>query len=168
MQTLPNLLVDYYIGSWRVTAVTSLAPCGLVHPSPVFFRTRVGQHRKGSFAAFVACATSTLLLFGWCREEATEEEEVPRSCYYYCHDSNIFRLFVSVNRTTFGSESGCCVSYSSRRSLLLLCVIGGVSGAVGEVLPLGVDDNLSMPIVSGAVFLALHRWSTAHVRDGLV
>lgn len=35
---------------------------------------------------------------------------------------------------------------------VLLALIGGVSATVGELLPLQTDDNLSMPIISGALF----------------
>lgn len=60
----------------------------------------------------------------------------------------------------FGDFSACAElsgSGSRRRLLLQLwyALLGGVSGAVGEFLPLGVDDNLSMPLVSGGVFLTL-------------
>lgn len=60
----------------------------------------------------------------------------------------------------FGDFSACAeLSDSDSRGRfppqLWYALVGGLSGAVGEFLPLGVDDNLSMPIVSGGVFLTL-------------
>lgn len=41
---------------------------------------------------------------------------------------------------------------------ILLAMIGGVSGAIAELLPLNVDDNFTIPLISGAImFLAF--WS---------
>ncbi|CAM9898015.1 unnamed protein product [Choristocarpus tenellus] len=40
---------------------------------------------------------------------------------------------------------------------LTMAGMGGICGAVAEVLPLGVDDNLCMPVVSGLLFLIVHR-----------
>ena len=45
-----------------------------------------------------------------------------------------------------------------RDSILLFSMIGGVCGSVAELLPLNVDDNFSIPIVSGfAMYLSF--WS---------
>lgn len=41
--------------------------------------------------------------------------------------------------------------------ILLLAMIGGFCGAVAELLPLNVDDNFSIPVVSGAL-MALAFW----------
>lgn len=35
--------------------------------------------------------------------------------------------------------------------VLLVSVLGGVSGTLGELMPLRTDDNLAMPVVSGAL-----------------
>ncbi|CAM9269810.1 unnamed protein product [Discosporangium mesarthrocarpum] len=43
-----------------------------------------------------------------------------------------------------------------RGPVIILAGMGGVSGALGEALPLGMDDNFSMPVVSGLLFLMLH------------
>lgn len=56
-------------------------------------------------------------------------------------------------------------------SLTLATILGGVSGAVAEVLPLRVDDNLTLPVMSGVVFVALHRWQAGlcgNTREGTV
>ena len=42
--------------------------------------------------------------------------------------------------------------------VLLLSLIGGFSGAISELLPLNVDDNFAIPVVSGAL-MALALWS---------
>jgi diacylglycerol kinase (CTP) len=42
--------------------------------------------------------------------------------------------------------------------LLLLALIGGFCGAVSELLPLNVDDNFAIPVVSGAL-MSLALWS---------
>lgn len=43
-------------------------------------------------------------------------------------------------------------------SLLVSSVLGGMSGSLAEALPFPLDDNLSLPVVSGVMFLALRRW----------
>ena len=43
------------------------------------------------------------------------------------------------------------------KTVLLMSMIGGLSGAIAELLPLKVDDNLSIPLVSGA-FMLLAFW----------
>jgi dolichol kinase len=42
--------------------------------------------------------------------------------------------------------------------VLLLSLIGGFAGAVSELLPLNIDDNFAIPVVSGALML-LALWS---------
>lgn len=42
--------------------------------------------------------------------------------------------------------------------ILLLSLLGGFAGAVSELLPLNVDDNFAIPVVSGAL-MALAFWS---------
>lgn len=45
---------------------------------------------------------------------------------------------------------------------LLVAIVAGTCGAVGEVLPLGVDDNLSAPVASGTMFMmvrAAYLWN---------
>ncbi len=42
--------------------------------------------------------------------------------------------------------------------ILLLSIIGGFCGAVSELLPLNVDDNFAIPVVSGTL-MALALWS---------
>ena len=42
--------------------------------------------------------------------------------------------------------------------VLLLALLGGFAGAISELLPLNVDDNFAIPVVSGAL-MALALWS---------
>lgn len=42
--------------------------------------------------------------------------------------------------------------------VLLLSLLGGFAGAVAELLPLNIDDNFAIPVVSGAL-MALALWS---------
>jgi diacylglycerol kinase (CTP) len=42
--------------------------------------------------------------------------------------------------------------------VLLLSLIGGFSGAIAELLPLNIDDNFAIPVISGAL-MALALWS---------
>jgi len=42
--------------------------------------------------------------------------------------------------------------------VLVLSLIGGFAGAVAELLPLNIDDNFAIPVVSGAL-MALALWS---------
>lgn len=42
--------------------------------------------------------------------------------------------------------------------LLILAMLGGFAGAVSELLPLNIDDNFAIPVVSGAL-MALALWS---------
>ncbi len=42
--------------------------------------------------------------------------------------------------------------------LLLLALLGGFAGAMSELLPLNIDDNFAIPVVSGAL-LTLAFWS---------
>ncbi|MGZ3652180.1 MAG: diacylglycerol/polyprenol kinase family protein [Bdellovibrionota bacterium] len=42
--------------------------------------------------------------------------------------------------------------------VLLLSLIGGFAGALSELLPLNIDDNFAIPVVSGAL-MALALWS---------
>jgi diacylglycerol kinase (CTP) len=42
--------------------------------------------------------------------------------------------------------------------VLLISLLGGFAGAVSELLPLNVDDNFAIPVVSGAL-MALALWS---------
>ena len=42
-------------------------------------------------------------------------------------------------------------------SVLLIALLGGFAGAVAELLPLNVDDNFAIPVVSGAL-MALAFW----------
>ncbi len=44
-----------------------------------------------------------------------------------------------------------------REKILLLSLLGGLSGSIAELLPLNVDDNFSIPVVSGAL-MALAFW----------
>ena len=102
----------------------------------------------------MACAAVTLLLFGWCRNEETLGEN-PRGVDHPSitasdHSSSIQLL---------GEFRGCTArSDVSDTSLVLIAILGGFSGVVGEALPLGVDDNLSMPLVSGAIFFVLQEY----------
>lgn len=101
----------------------------------------------------MTCATVTLLLFGWCREEEALGEN-PRS---FGHPSTPTSGLSSIQYP--GGLGGCTAgSEVSDASLVLTAILGGFSGVVGEALPLGVDDNLSMPLVSGAIFLALQKY----------
>lgn len=104
----------------------------------------------------MACATSTLLLFGWCRDERADEEGDSRGYLHGSAGHDDSDSSGSVVLEGFGA----CATRSQKKSdmyLLIYAVMGGISGAIGEFLPLGVDDNLSMPLVSGAVFLALSQ-----------
>ncbi|CAN0364138.1 unnamed protein product [Ectocarpus fasciculatus] len=112
-----------------------------------------GKSLAGSFAAFLACSLSTLVLFGCCCRPPGDEEG----------DSHLVGDSDLVSSSIFGDFSACAAvgrgvrdSGGSGTPLLpWFAMLGGMSGAVGELLPLGVDDNLSMPIVSGLTFLAL-------------
>jgi diacylglycerol kinase (CTP) len=42
--------------------------------------------------------------------------------------------------------------------VLLISLLGGFAGAISELLPLNVDDNFAIPVVSGAL-MALALWS---------
>jgi dolichol kinase len=42
--------------------------------------------------------------------------------------------------------------------LLILTLLGGFAGAVSELLPLNIDDNFAIPVVSGAL-MSLALWS---------
>lgn len=116
------------------------------------------KHRKkGSLAAFVVCAMSTLLLFGSCCLLPDEGSDLRHGAASGGGRDSYDR---SSNGSMLGGFSACAEmsgSDSRRRLLLQLwyALLGGVSGAVGEFLPLGVDDNLSMPIVSGGMFMFL-------------
>ncbi|CAM9183305.1 unnamed protein product, partial [Hapterophycus canaliculatus] len=123
-----------------------------------------GKSLAGTFAAFLVCLLSTLLLFGSCCFQPPGEDE----CSAYHGGESNRDCSGSASRSSsalfdiFGAFTvpGCDAVGSSNpgRSLSLLlwyALLGGVSGAVGEFLPLGVDDNLSMPIASGVIFLAL-------------
>lgn len=121
---------------------------------------------KGFLAAFLACATSTLLLFGWYRDEAVDGED--RQSYDQgSGDGSSSTIFSAFSEDVVGARG--CASASNGDdagpcgcSLLLCSMLGGFSGAIGEVLPLRLDDNLSMPVVSGVIFLALHQWWVLH------
>lgn len=114
----------------------------------------LGYMTQGFFAAFLACATSTLFLFGWCRDgSALDQAHLDRDEGLECRLAG--DISVS-NGRRFGSDDHYLCLYSSN-SLFFSSILGGLSGALGELLPLRVDDNLSMPIVSGALFLILHR-----------
>ena len=39
--------------------------------------------------------------------------------------------------------------------LLVLSLLGGFAGAVAELLPLNIDDNFAIPVVSGGALMAL-------------
>jgi hypothetical protein len=43
------------------------------------------------------------------------------------------------------------------RKILLLSFLGGFAGSVAELLPLNVDDNFAIPVVSGAL-MAFAFW----------
>jgi diacylglycerol kinase (CTP) len=45
-----------------------------------------------------------------------------------------------------------------REKILLLSMLGGFAGSVAELLPLNVDDNFSIPVVSGGL-MALAFWA---------
>lgn len=112
--------------------------------------------KKGSVAAFVVCALSTLLLFNCCCHLSNEDGSFQHGGESYSSRYSS----ESSSSTLFGGFSACAgMDGSDSRGRILLqlwyALLGGVSGAVGEFLPLGVDDNLSMPIVSGGLFLAL-------------
>lgn len=132
-------------------------PCvfHVLHQYATFLRNA----EQGSFAAFFVCSISTLLLFGCCCHLSDEDSNLQHGGESASgRDSKDLRSSGSV----LGDFSGCAEMSGSgsgndgRLQLQLwYALLGGVSGAVGELLPLGVDDNLSMPIVSGGVFLAL-------------
>ncbi|CAM9865077.1 unnamed protein product, partial [Ectocarpus sp. 4 AP-2014] len=117
-----------------------------------------GKSLAGSFAAFLACSLSTLLLFGCCcrppGDEGRDSDHVDDS---YLLSSSIFGHFSACTAVRRGGRDS---GGSGTPLLLWFTLLGGVSGAVGELLPLGVDDNLSMPLVSGLTFLALRKCST--------
>ncbi|CAM9665533.1 unnamed protein product [Ectocarpus sp. 8 AP-2014] len=117
-----------------------------------------GKSLAGSLAAFLACSLSTLLLFGCCccppGDEGRDSDHVGDSDLLSSLIFGHFSACTAVGRG--GRDSG----GSGTPLLLWFALLGGVSGAVGELLPLGVDDNLSMPIVSGLTFLALRKCST--------
>lgn len=103
---------------------------------------------------------STLLLFGCCGLPSDED-----SRFQHGGESDSGRYSNDASSgSMFGDFSACAElsgsdSRGGFRLHLWYALLGGVSGAVGEFLPLGVDDNLSMPIVSGGMFLALVRVS---------
>eukprot|EP00752_Nemacystus_decipiens_P001848 g1781.t2 len=119
-----------------------------------------GKSLAGTFAAFVVCSVSTLLLFGCCCVLPADEDN---NNFRHGGESDSGRNSCDQNSGSgfiFGDFSACAeLSGTDDRGRFLLQLwyawLGGVSGAVGELLPLGVDDNLSMPIVSGGMFLAL-------------
>lgn len=104
-------------------------------------------------AAFLACATSTLLLFGWSRGEGVEGCDGSSANGVFGAFDACAVFSTCVDNDDDGGSSSSCRYYA----LVLYSVLGGVSGAIGEFLPLGVDDNLSMPLVSGTLFLLLHH-----------
>ncbi|CAM9982262.1 unnamed protein product [Scytosiphon promiscuus] len=123
-----------------------------------------GKSLAGTFAAFLVCSLSTLLLFGcWCCQPPGDrdysdhhggESSGDRGGGTSRNSGAIRNLFDAF------AASGCDAfrSGSPGRPLSLLLwysLLGGVSGAIGEILPLGVDDNLSMPIASGLIFSVL-------------
>lgn len=104
---------------------------------------------------------STLLLFGCCchpsdgKDNNFHHSDSGESGSDSDDGSNRSAIFGAFSACAATSSS---VSDSRSRPLLQLLwygLLGGVSGAVGEALPLGIDDNLSMPILSGVVFLTL-------------
>lgn len=100
---------------------------------------------------------STLLLFGCCELPSDEDSNFRHGGE---SDSGRDGNRRSSSASMLGDFSACAELSGSDgpgsfRLHLWYALLGGVSGAVGEVLPLGVDDNLSMPIVSGGIFLAL-------------
>ncbi|NUM89670.1 MAG: hypothetical protein HUU37_10730 [Bdellovibrionales bacterium] len=46
----------------------------------------------------------------------------------------------------------------SGEKILVFAIIGGFAGSVAELLPLHIDDNFSIPVVSGAI-MALAFWA---------
>lgn len=108
-------------------------------------------------AAFTTCAIVTLLLLlGWCRDEEMIKDNNQRS---YGRLGTTSGRSSSGDSRTFEAFWNCAASSDvSDSSLVLIAILGGFSGAVGEALPLGVDDNLSMPLVSGAIFSALQKY----------
>lgn len=50
--------------------------------------------------------------------------------------------------------------------IIVLSMLGGFSGSVAELLPLNIDDNFAIPVVSGAL-MALAFWS-AQISMGIV
>eukprot|EP00903_Cladosiphon_okamuranus_P008059 g7773.t1 len=125
-------------------------------------RSRVlpsGKSLAGSFAAFAVCSMSTLLLFGCygCVHPSNDETD---SSFFHRGGESDRRRDTNSSGSMFGDFSACAELSGSdshgRFSLQLwYALLGGLSGAVGEFLPLGVDDNLSMPVVAGVVFLTL-------------
>lgn len=68
------------------------------------------------------------------------------------------RLFPNKSlQGTLGGCAVCCLVTAAylyqvdfkQENILLFSMIGGVSGSVAELLPLHIDDNFSIPIVSG-------------------
>lgn len=114
---------------------------------------------QGFLAAFLACATSTLLLFGWCRDGAAHDQaHLDVGEGLECRlagDTSVCNGRVSESDSGALYDHDLCMHSSN--SLFFSSILGGLSGALGEFLPLRMDDNLSMPIISGALFLILHR-----------
>ncbi len=135
------------------------------HVCTYFPRTpTAGAIEKGFLAALLVCSVSTLLLFG-CSCHPSDEEgsfDLGAEGTSYYSDSSEDN---SSSRSLFGAFSA-CASMSRSGSLgrplpglwYTYALLGGLSGALGEALPLGVDDNLSLPLVSGGIFQALSRY----------
>lgn len=107
----------------------------------------------------MACAMSTMLLFGFCRNEELDfVVDDDARLDEFCHGCMIATggndsesdWYIADN--LFRALQRC----ASSRSVIVYSALGGISGAVGEVIPLGVDDNFSMPLVSGVVSLTLY------------
>jgi dolichol kinase len=72
------------------------------------------------------------------------------------------------NKSLQGTLGGFCVCFvvtvaylgwqgQAGDRLLLMALLGGFAGCVAELLPLNVDDNFAIPVVSGAL-MALAFW----------
>jgi len=126
-----------------------------------------GIIEKGSLAAFLVCAMATLLLFACCCHPSDEESSLRRGGEGIGYSSesydsigsskSLFGAFGAFSACASMSRSGSLESSPLPRLWYTYAMLGGLSGALGEALPLGVDDNLSMPLVSGVIFLALSR-----------
>lgn len=65
--------------------------------------------------------------------------------------ATITGFFICVAFWAKGSHGAWAILDGSAPGLLLSAVVIGLGGAVAEALDLGLDDNLTLPILSGAL-----------------